>query len=189
MRFVGIDPASKTGFVALDQSGQALKAKEITGVGGEDPKRMVTLIKDIGVHVLPEDVVVIEGFPFNTQRAMFAGGLHHGIRNQLWVRGIPFYEVAPNAVKKFVDVTGWIGEPGSKQRLKGSQKKIAVMDAVKEHFGFEHVSDNVVDAYVMAQIAKSIGTLKVATQYQKEVVESVLYPTASKKPKKKKVKS
>lgn len=51
MRFVGIDPSTKTGFVALDEDGQVLVAKELTGVGKEDPKRMATLIDEVMRHV------------------------------------------------------------------------------------------------------------------------------------------
>lgn len=187
MRFIGIDPASKTGLVALDENGQVLKAKELTGVGPKDPKRMATLIKEIGVHVRPDDIVCIEGFPYNTQRAMFAGGLHHGIRIELWMRDIKYYEVAPNLLKKFVNVTGWTGEPGSKRRLKGKEKKKAVMDEVQKHFGFVHTSDNVVDAYVLAQIAHQLVKKNrmeisdVVPEYQEEVIDKIINPPAKKK--------
>lgn len=177
MRFVGIDPASKTGFVALAGDGTVLKAKELTGVGGKDPKRMVTLIQSIAEHVYKDDLIVIEGFPYATQRAMFAGGLHHGIRNELFKRNLRYYEVAPNAVKKFVGVTGWVGEKGKKKRLTGPQKKKAVIAAVKEIYGFTSTSDNIIDAYIMAQIARGIGigaekTSKSISQI--EVIESIL---------------
>jgi crossover junction endodeoxyribonuclease RuvC len=33
---------------------------------------------------------------------MFAGGLHQGIRNELFKRKFPYYEVAPNAVKNLL---------------------------------------------------------------------------------------
>jgi crossover junction endodeoxyribonuclease RuvC len=152
MRFVGIDPASKTGFVALDDCGLVVREKELTGIGDKDPKRMVTLIHEITSHLQPGDFICIEGFPFSTQKAMFAGGLHHGIRNELFKRKLPYYDVAPNAVKKYVGVTGWTGEKGSKKRLTGPQKKRAVMKAVFDDFGYEHRSDNVVDAYILARI-------------------------------------
>jgi crossover junction endodeoxyribonuclease RuvC len=173
VRFIGIDPASKTGFVGLDEQGQVLKAKELTGIGDKDPKRMTTLIYDIMQHIQPNDIICIEGFPFQTQKAMFAGGLHHGIRNELFKRGFKYYEVAPNAVKKFVGVTGWEGEPGNKKRLKGAAKKRAVMDAVKHHFGFEHPSDNVVDAYIMARIALHLKSNAIVLPYQHEVLKKV----------------
>jgi crossover junction endodeoxyribonuclease RuvC len=198
-RFVGIDPSTKTGFVALDEDGQVLRAKELTGVGSEDPRRMITLIDDIIAHVKPGDFICIEGFPFDTQRAMFAGGLHHGIRNELFKRNLPYYEVAPNAVKKFVGVSGWTGEVGSKERLTGPQKKRAVMKAAFEHFEFEHNSDNVVDAYIIARIAYELYVEKqdvrfhILPSYQQEVIQKILTPDTEedkpKKPKKKKAKT
>jgi crossover junction endodeoxyribonuclease RuvC len=185
MRFVGIDPSTKTGFVAIDHEGQVLRAKELTGVGSEDPRRMITLIDEIITHVKPGDFICIEGFPFDTQRAMFAGGLHHGIRNELFKRKLSYYEVAPNAVKKFVNVSGWTGEKGSKVRLTGPQKKQAVMNAVFEHYGFEHKSDNVVDAYILARIARELffekkGNHSFGPSYQHEVIQSILEPPKKK---------
>ncbi|WP_163102272.1 crossover junction endodeoxyribonuclease RuvC [Peribacillus alkalitolerans] len=182
-RFVGIDPSSKTGFVAIDQGGIVLRSKELTGVGTIDPKRMITLIDEVVAHVKPGDFICIEGFPFDTQKAMFAGGLHHGIRNELFKRNLKYYEVAPNAVKKFVNVTGWVGEPGSKRRLKDKEKKQVVMAAVKDHFGFEHRSDNVVDAYILAQIAWSITNGLTQKPYQLEVVNAILNPVTKAKKK------
>lgn len=175
MRFVGIDPASKTGFVALGPDGMPLKAKEITGNSKVDPERMATLVDNIIYQVEKEDVICIEDIPYNTQRAVFAGALHYGIRCELWRRGIRYYEVNPAHVKKFVDVTGWVGEPGNKRRLGKDEKKKVVMDAVRRHYGFVHSSDNVVDAYILAQIAKSLHTKKVMYDYQIPVVENLKF--------------
>lgn len=178
MRFVGIDPSTKTGFVALSEGGIVLREKELSGVGKHDPKRMVTLIDEVLAHVRPGDIICLEGFPFDTQKAMFAGGLHHGIRNELFKRKLGYYEAAPNAVKKFVGVTGWEGEKGSKKRLTGAQKKKAVMKAVYELFGFGHKSDNVVDAYILAQIALHIHTCEkefsLLQGNQAEVIQTIL---------------
>ncbi|MFB6800431.1 hypothetical protein ACFCVU_04305 [Peribacillus butanolivorans] len=192
MRFVGIDPSTKTGFVALDQGGIVLRGKELKGVSSQDPKRMSTLIDEVIDHVRKDDIICIEGFPFDTQRAMFAGGLHWGIRNALYKRGITYYEAAPNAVKKFVNVTGWVGEVGHKKRLTGPEKKKVVMKAVEEHFGFTHTSDNVVDAYILAEIAKVIwwsdNISKAMPNYQHEVIDAILNPVEKPKKKRKKKK-
>lgn len=61
MRFVGIDPSTKTGFVALDEQGKVLRAKEITGAGSKDPYRMRTMIEDLMCHIHPCDLICIEG--------------------------------------------------------------------------------------------------------------------------------
>lgn len=185
MRFVGIDPASKTGFVAIDEQGVVLREKELIGLGDKDPKRMSTLINEVIDHIRKDDIICIEGFPFDTQRAMFAGGLHWGIRNALYNRGITYYEAAPNAVKKFVNVTGWVGEVGHKKRLTGKDKKLAVMKAVEEHFAFLHRSDNVVDAYILAKIAFEIHMHhydnKLLPSYQGEVIANILNPVGKSK--------
>lgn len=193
MRFIGIDPSTKTGFVALDANGEVLKEKELKGIGSADPKRMVTLVDEIIAHLKPDDFICIEGFSFNStgQGVDFQYGLGWNIRNSLFRRGFNYIEVAPNAVKKYVNVTGWVGEPGNKRRLKGPEKKKAVMAAVKEHFGYQHSSDNVVDAYILAKIASGCflasetGSLSsVYTSYQAEVIEQILNP-AEKKARKK----
>jgi crossover junction endodeoxyribonuclease RuvC len=183
MRFVGIDPASKTGFVALDDRGMVVREKELTGVGSHDPKRMITLINEIIAHVQPGDMICIEGFPYSTQKAMFAGGLHHGIRNELYKRKLTYYEVAPNAVKKYVGVTGWTGEKGSKKRLTGPQKKKAVMQAVMNYYRYQHKSDNVVDAFILAQIAFDIFVVEETGESslsvnKAQVIETILQAKA-----------
>jgi crossover junction endodeoxyribonuclease RuvC len=179
MRFIGIDPSTKTGFVALGEGGVILKQKELSGVGAQDPKRMVTLINEVVAHLKPGDIICIEGFPYSTQKAMFAGGIHHGIRNELYKRNLKYYEVAPNALKKFVGVTGWEGEKGSKRRLTGPQKKKAVMQAVVDLFKFKHSSDNIVDAYILAEIAGYIWSIQnrrycTLSEYQAEVIQTIL---------------
>lgn len=176
MRFVGIDPSTKTGFVALDEDGQVLRAKELIGTGDKDPVRMITLIDEIMDHIQKGDLIVIEGFGFASQQAIQSGGIGWGIRMALVRRGYKYIEVAPNALKKFVNATGWTGVSGSKARLKGKEKKAEVMNAVSEHFGYTHSSDNVVDAYVLAQIGRALKLRKVDYQYQKEVVEVILNP-------------
>lgn len=178
MRFIGLDPSTKTGFVALDESGQVLRAKELTGLGSKDPKRMITLIDDVISHIHKEDFIVIEGFGFASQQAIQLGGIGWGIRMALTRRGFKYIEASPSQVKKFC--TG-----------KGNSAKDAMIIPMYKHWGFEHPSDNVRDAYVMAQIAKSlyldqIGDLEILHKYQDEVIQAILNPPV--KAKKKKVK-
>ncbi|MGW8428846.1 hypothetical protein ACWGJQ_25940 [Peribacillus simplex] len=59
MRFVGIVPASKTGFVALNEDGVVLREKELTCLGDKDPKRMSTLIDEIIAHIRRGDIICI----------------------------------------------------------------------------------------------------------------------------------
>lgn len=185
MRFVGIDPSTKTGFVALDEHGNVLRAKELTGIGSVDPKRMRTLIHEVKDHVQPDDRVCIEGFGFASQQAIQLGGIGWGVRMMLDARKIPYHEPAPNQVKKFVGVAGWVGEKGSKRRLQGKEKKDAVKEAVRQLYTFCHPSDNVNDAYVLAQISRHIylaqhSQLPDLPDNQREVIKAVLNPPAKK---------
>lgn len=153
MRFVGIDPSTKTGFVALDERGRVLVAKEIEGIGDKDPRRMLTMIDEIMLHVQRDDVINIENFGFNSQQAVQMGGIGWGIRMRLYALRMPYTDVAPASLKSFIGVTGWKGEKGRKERLAGKEKKQAVAEAVKARFNFEHPNNNIVDAYVLSRMA------------------------------------
>lgn len=185
MRFVGIDPSTKTGFVVIDEHGQVLREKEITGIGTVDPKRMRTMIIDLMDHIQKDDIIAIEGFGFASQQAVQNGGIGWGIRMALDGRKMNYIEVAPNAVKKYVNVSGWVGETGSKKRLTGPEKKKAVKNAVIGHFNYTHKSDNVIDAYILAQIALSHFVVQETDSiqimnYQAEVIDTILNPPKKK---------
>ncbi|MED1792830.1 hypothetical protein P4V54_09115 [Brevibacillus nitrificans] len=189
MRFVGIDPSTKTGFVALDLEGNVLRAKELTGIGDIDPYRMRTLIHEVKDHVRKGDYVCIEGFGFASQQGVQNGGIGWGMRMMLDAKGIPYFEPAPNQVKKFVGVGGWTVEEGKKRRLQGKEKKDAIKEAVREQYTFCHPSDNVNDAFVLAQIARHLYLLQNSNIWnipsnQKEVLETILNPPEKKKRKK-----
>lgn len=194
MRFVGLDPSTKTGFVAIDEGGIVLKEKELKGAGREEAIKMVTLIDEVIAHIRPEDIICIEGFGFGSQQGFQLGGIGWGIRMALTRRNLKWYEVAPNALKKYVAVTGWVGEEGNKVRIKKEkEKKDLVKNAVIQHFGYRHSSDNVVDAYVLSEIARAIHKGKtdfsLMPSYQVEVIDQILNPKVKAKKKKKVAKS
>lgn len=184
MRLVGLDPSTKTGFCALDESGNVLRAKELTGIGPADPKRMVTLIDEIMAHVQPDDVICIEGLPFASPQAIQMGAIGWGIRMALFRRGIAYYDVAPMALKKFCGATGNKGPDG--KAIKAD--KIEVAKQVLKRWNFESGSDNVTDAFVLARVAKGLtdGMLlsEQLTSFQLEVIKSILNPPEKKKRKK-----
>jgi len=188
-RFVGVDPASTTGFVAMYENGDVVRQKDLTGVGGIDPMRITTLIDEIVDHIKPGDVVCIESPAMNAkgQGVGFMFGLAYGIRSALFRKGIKYYDVAPTALKKFCDA--------SRHRYDADGNKLdskaAVADGVYEHWGYTHPSNNVTDAYVLAQIAYALtlsdydmmaGNYRA---YQWEVVKTVLKPASDKKADKK----
>jgi crossover junction endodeoxyribonuclease RuvC len=159
----------------LDEHGTVLKQKELTGVGSVDPKRMITMIDDIMVHAKPEDIICIEGFGFASQQAIQLGGIGWGIRMGLMRRGLSYIEAAPSQLKKFASG-------------KGNLKKDLLAVHIFKNFDFEHRSDNVRDAYVLAQIARHLTLhIKPHFKYQAEVLEAIRNPVPKvKKTKKKK---
>ncbi|MMZ70938.1 hypothetical protein D1872_341290 [compost metagenome] len=62
------------------------------------------------------------------------------------------------------------------------------MQAVYDHFGYEHKSDNVVDAYILARIAQEIwleqNVFRLLPQYQSEVIGTILNKPIKQKKKK-----
>ncbi|GKU79806.1 hypothetical protein [Paenibacillus sp. L3-i20] len=170
MRFIGLDPSTRTGFVALDVDGNVIVAKEIEGEGKTDPKRMATQIDSIISHIKHDDIICIEGFGFASQQAIQLGGIGWGIRMALFRCNIPFIEASPSQLKKFA--TG-----------KGNTPKDGMAVPIYKRWGFENKSNNVTDAFVLAQIAftlKSNMAIQI-NQTQQEVVQAIKNPPEKKK--------
>ncbi|MED3717333.1 hypothetical protein P4518_08055 [Geobacillus thermodenitrificans] len=159
-RFVGIDPSLRTGFVALSPYGEVIEMQEIER-DGDDPARMSNLIQAVSESVLDCDFVAIEGFGYASQRGFLLGGIGWGIRIELYRRGIPYVDVAPSLVKKFAGA-------------KGNANKEKVVLEVYKRWGFENNSNNVIDAFVLAQIARAAKTETKLIQAQKEVLNKIL---------------
>lgn len=161
-RFIGIDPSTKTGLVILNQDGNILDTMEITAKG-DDPGRMADIIATTIENLERGDVVAIEGFGFASQSGFLLGGIGWGIRVGMYLADIQYKEVAPAALKKFASG-------------KGNTKKDELAVHIFKHWGFESKSDNIRDAYVLAQIARAIRMGTAATKYQQEVVKAILEP-------------
>lgn len=188
MRFVGIDPATKTGFVALDERGEVLVEVELKGEGKSE-KGGITIpqLVDLENHLYkllqPSDEIMIEQAAAGTQKGITTGMIHGGLRGMICRRGLSYNEINPLHTKKYVGVTGWKGEVGSKVRLKDKEKKEAVKAAVSEHFNYTHKSDNVIDAYIIARAAWQLHQLREykplvdLLPYQQEVIQAILAKT------------
>jgi len=116
------------------------------------------LLKDI-------DVVCIEGYGFGARgRAVFSLGELGGIiRRQLYLSGIPYYDVPPTVLKKFV--TG-----------KGNANKNVVLEQVFRKWGIGSETlkdDNQVDAYGLARLALATIDQTTLTKYEKEAIKGI----------------
>ena len=157
MRFLGIDPSTKTGLVILDDKGNPIYGAEIQGKGKVDPFRMRTMIERIIDLVDLGDFVLIEGFGFSSIQAVILGGQGWGIRMQLDYHSIGFTEVAPLSVKKFVGARTHYGDKGHKKRFKGPEIKKEMARATLETLGYANKNNNVTDAYVLAYIGYAMN--------------------------------
>ena len=164
MRFIGIDPSTKTGLVVLDESGNTVISREIT-YKGEDPKRMYYIIEktvnEVKLHASKEKVsVCIEGFGFNSRQATLLGGIGWGLRLAMFRFGIEYTEVPPAQLKRFACGRG-----------NASKEYVAI--GVYKRWGFESTSNNITDAYVLAQIARAQTGKLPLTKFQKEVIARI----------------
>jgi crossover junction endodeoxyribonuclease RuvC len=130
---------------------------------------MITLIDEVMAYIKQDDVICIEGFGFASQQAIQLGGIGWGIRMALTRRGFKYIEASPSQLKKFASG-------------KGNTKKDELAVHIYKSYGFENPSDNVRDAYVLAQIAFSVAMGKTRYAYQNEVYQAIITP----KPKAKK---
>lgn len=185
LRFVGIDPGTTTGLVIFGPNGEVLRAEDIKGEGKPplDAKQLVSLENELYKRLRPEDEVSIESPAVGTQKGVTTGMIHGGLQSMVVRKGLAFNLVNPTWTKKYVGVTGWTGEKGSKRRLNDKEKKAAVKEAVLEHFDWTHKNHNVVDAYIIARIAYNLYRVREYLEpidtnpYQLEVIQSVLDQT------------
>jgi crossover junction endodeoxyribonuclease RuvC len=161
MRFVGIDPSTKTGLVILEDN-KVHTAIEITSKEKRDPHRFMDIAQTVMKYVTEHDVICIEGFSYNSKGS--AVSVQYGIgwllRSELIRAGFNYYDVSPTVVKKFA--TG-----------KGNTKKEEMVLPIYKRWGFEHRSDNVRDAFVLAQIARALNGQVELTKFQKEALNKI----------------
>lgn len=165
IRFVGIDPSTKTGFVILDSNGDVIVEEEIKVTATKDPARMISITKEIKGHLKPNDKVVIEGFAYGAKgRAVdFQYGLGWIIRAMLFIEKFGYSDATPSQVKKFAS-------------NRGNAKKEDLVLPLYKKWGYEHHSDNVRDAYIMAKMAYYMYNPEGLLQYEQDVLRKMVKP-------------
>lgn len=158
--YVGIDPSTKTGFIRLDEDGEVWEQREVVREG-KDPDRMISLIDAVDELLLPSDIVCIEDFAYAQANQMaLLGGIGWGLRMMMRRRGIRYFEVATGQLKNFT------GE-------KGNSGKEALILPIYQHWSFKDNSDNVRDAFVLAQICRALHVPVKLRKYQEAVIQKV----------------
>lgn len=148
--------------MVLDKKGNILVEKEITGEGNKDPKRMMTLVENVVSELQENDVICIEGFSYGSRGKgiSFQFGLGHALRIEMFKQKHNYTDVAPSQVKKFA--TG-----------KGNASKDNMILPIYKKWNYENDSDNIRDAYVLAQIARAISGHGELVKYQKEIAKEL----------------
>lgn len=162
MRFVGLDLSTKTGLVIIDESGNVLTEKEITSKVKEDPQRMIDLTEQVLSHLEKDDVIAIEGFSYGSRGrgVAFQYGYGYLVQISLYKNDFNYLIVTPSQVKKFA--TGL-----------GNASKESMILPIYKRWGYEHESDNVRDAFILAQIARATKTSTKLTKFQKEIIDAL----------------
>lgn len=147
MRIMGLDPSSKTGFVVLCDDGDVA----VVGTLSHPPEpdrfnRYMHYAREVSelVDAYGVDLVVIEGYSFAGKfNNAFQYELGASLRYRMHWDEIPYVEVPPTSLKKFV--TG-----------KGNAKKDLMLLGVYKMWDFDTESDNEADAYGLAQFGRAI---------------------------------
>lgn len=162
MNYIGLDPSTKTGLVKLSESGNIIHQEEITSKVKSDPLRFIDLTDKILKYVRKGDRVVIEGFSYGSKGKGVSTqyGIGWVIRTELYKNDIEYIEVSPGGLKKFASG-------------KGNTSKDNMILPIFKRWGFEHDSDNVRDAFILAQIGRAIDGHGDLVKYQKEVIKAI----------------
>lgn len=156
---LGLDVSTMTGIVVLRGS-TVVEAFEgdVSGVKDGNPlitriKRMYALydrIKDTVQRHHPA-LAAVEGYGYaNAHTLALLVELGAVVRSCLYAKKVPMVEVPPMTLKKFV-----CG--------KGNAKKDQMRLSVFKRWGYEHESDNVIDAYGLARVGSALlGDSKVS---------------------------
>jgi len=159
MRYVGLDLSTKAGVVALDADGEVIYKEEIKNKC--DLTASIEKHKDeITKKIEKDDFIVIEDFGFNSQRAVQMGGIGHGVRGRIYGLKKDFRVIAPKSLKKFVTGNG-----------NADKRELAVR--TNERWGFFDKSDNITDAYALAQVGRALDGKMKTTKAEKEVLKKV----------------
>lgn len=156
--YVGIDPGFvKTGVVVLDQEGALLAAGviKLPAEGRSDLDRAIAIATE--AQAMVEDsaasahvtMVAIEGYSIESRfRVAMLATLGTVLRLRLRALLWPYVEPAPTQLKNYALMAN--------RKWKGKAKAKPVAE-VEKLWGFKHKSTDVIDAYVLAQIARAAG--------------------------------
>jgi crossover junction endodeoxyribonuclease RuvC len=162
VRYIGLDPSTKTGLVIMGEDGKVHEQREITTKEKSDPKRFMIISDSVVQELCDGDKVVVEGFSYGSKGKGVSTqyGIGWAIRTDLVTNKIPYIEVPPTTLKKFA--TG-----------KGNVKKEDMILPIYKRYGYENDSDNIRDAFILAQIGRALDGLGEPTKEQMDCIKGL----------------
>lgn len=143
-KILGVDPSTYLGTCLLTGDTASPRLIHFKEAKGFHRLQLIAKSFDSLIQEHHPDLVVVEGYAYGNRNSIVSlveiGTL---IRMALYEAQIPWYDAPPSLLKRFV--TG-----------KGNAKKPDVAKAVKERWGFESTSDDVVDAYGLARLGQAL---------------------------------
>lgn len=145
MRVMGIDPSTSTGVAVLDRHGfQETKLLHFPSAKGFDRLQLIATGVANVVEDTNPDAIYIEGYAYGNKNTLVClVEVGTSIRAALHKLGRTWTEIQPTQLKLFI--------AGS-----GSAKKPDMAHAISEKWGFHSASDDVVDAYGLAQLGLAV---------------------------------
>lgn len=162
MHFVGLDLSTKTGYVVLSPDGEVIDEQEIN-IKYDTVGYMNNGVERILRDIVKNDFVALEGFSYGSKGKAVDKqyGLGWLVRIELFKAKIPFVVVPPSTLKIFAGA-------------KGNCKKDALAVEIFKRWAYEHKSDNVRDAFVLARIARGIHYPSSLMKFQQEAIKKVV---------------
>lgn len=168
MWYCGIDPSlSSTGIVCVDEDGKAMETTIFSFALEPNHKHLQRMASHFRKLYVMDDIGAfgVEGYSFASKGNTMTKLVELGtiIRYTASMLKKPTYIIAPQSIKKFV----------AGKTFKKDEMRLEVY----KRWGFEDKSNDIVDAFAIAQYARAIHNhlLKVdqkLTTFQKQAVES-----------------
>lgn len=171
-KVIAIDPSTKCGIIVLDlDTGETIHYDQWVSKpdqGRTHPMERVAYysgqLDDLITRHQPL-FVIIENYGFTPKQGkdtiVLTCHIGHALRDNIWENKVPYLEVPPNNLKKFV-----LG--------KGQGGKDEMRLGVFKRWGVEFKTDDQCDAYGLAQMARSLYTGEVASKAQAESLRFLL---------------
>lgn len=140
MRVMGIDPSTKTGVAVVDSGKKVVFTTEVEFkkmTGFERVSSLAGRMIELKEEYKPDLIVIEDMFVGHASSAITIIQIGSILRYFLWQEGVPYLDVGPTVLKKFVSG-------------KGNSKKEEMMMHVLKKWNFTSPTNNIADAVGLA---------------------------------------